>query len=64
MQAAIAEHINGKSEGHINWIMTLLKDYYDPMYRYQLSRKTERVVFQGNYLQVREYLQQQEKNTF
>ncbi|HWS39804.1 MAG TPA: tRNA 2-selenouridine(34) synthase MnmH [Arenimonas sp.] len=63
MQAAIAEHIKGNSEGHIDWIMTLLKDYYDPMYRYQLSRKTERVVFQGSYLQVREYLLQQEKST-
>jgi tRNA 2-selenouridine synthase len=62
MQLAINQHFKGNSEGHITWIRTLLKDYYDPMYQYQLSRKTDRVIFQGSYSQVLEYLQHHENS--
>ncbi len=34
--------------GHRDWITVLLKDYYDPMYDYQLRRKAERIVFRGD----------------
>jgi tRNA 2-selenouridine synthase len=26
----------------------LLEEYYDPMYRYQLEKKAEKIVFRGN----------------
>ena len=33
---------------HRLWITCLLKNYYDPMYDYQLNKKGQRVVFRGN----------------
>jgi tRNA 2-selenouridine synthase len=56
MNAAIAEHRHGRPEAHLAWITTLLKEYYDPMYQYQLGRKTERMIFKGSYAQVQDYL--------
>jgi tRNA 2-selenouridine synthase len=44
---AIEAHQRGNVSLHKNWIRVLLRDYYDPMYDYQLSRKRERVVFRG-----------------
>lgn len=62
MQSAIDQHSKGNSIGHLAWIGTLLKEYYDPMYQYQLSQKTDRVIFQGSYSQVQEFLQHHQKN--
>ena len=59
MQFAIAEHTLDRPEAHIAWITTLLKDYYDPMYQYQLGRKDDRVIFKGSYTQVQAFLLQQ-----
>lgn len=36
-------------EQHRVWIIALLKEYYDPMYDYQLSLKTDRVRLRGDY---------------
>lgn len=36
-------------EMHKKWIETLLVEYYDPMYEYQLSKKSSRVVFRGDH---------------
>jgi len=33
-----------------------LVDYYDPMYDYQISKKKQRIVFQGNSQDVLAYL--------
>ena len=33
---------------HRDWISYLLREYYDPMYDFQLERKAERVHFRGN----------------
>ena len=33
---------------HREWIMLLLQQYYDPMYAYQLQKKTARIVFRGS----------------
>ncbi|MBP6309902.1 MAG: tRNA 2-selenouridine(34) synthase MnmH [Arenimonas sp.] len=60
MQFAIAEHTLDRPEAHIAWITTLLKDYYDPMYQYQLGRKDDRVIFKGSYTQVQAFLLQQQ----
>lgn len=44
-------------EHHKNWIRVLLLEYYDPMYDYQLQRKTERVAFRGDRESILDYLQ-------
>ncbi len=41
---------------HRQWIETLLKAYYDPMYDYQLRQKKDQIVFSGNAGEVREFL--------
>ena len=38
---------SGRREDHLEWIASLLSNYYDPMYDYQLQQKTDRVVFEG-----------------
>jgi tRNA 2-selenouridine synthase len=47
MVDALERQMTGDLEGHRSWITTLLTDYYDPMYEYQLNRKTGRVRFTG-----------------
>jgi len=42
---------------HKTWIEMLLKQYYDPMYDFQLSKKNEHVAFRGEPDAVRHYLQ-------
>ena len=37
-------------------IESLLVDYYDPMYDYQISKKKQRIIFQGNLQDVLAYL--------
>lgn len=46
----------GGSDGHERWLVPLLREYYDPMYIYQLGRKAERIIFRGDYAAVRDYL--------
>lgn len=50
------QRISGNSDAHQQWLVPLLQHYYDPMYRYQLEKKTQRTIFRGNYAQVREFL--------
>jgi tRNA 2-selenouridine synthase len=42
---------------HRAWISYLLREYYDPMYDFQLQRKIHRVAFRGNAAAVTEFLQ-------
>ena len=57
VKAQLERAINESSESlHLDWIASLFKWYYDPMYEYQLSRKLNRVVFKGDASAVREYL--------
>jgi len=46
----------GDTSGHLGWIEYLLANYYDPMYTYQLNQKAERIVFQGDAAEIRDYL--------
>lgn len=46
----------GSSDGHLAWLAPLLEEYYDPMYRYQLSKKAGQIVFRGDYGQVESWL--------
>jgi tRNA 2-selenouridine synthase len=39
-------------DAHRRWIARLLADYYDPQYDYQLTAKSERVVFRGDAAEV------------
>lgn len=56
MQSALVSHQHGNSEQHMLWIRSLLKEYYDPMYQYQLSKKSDRIVFCSSYDDVEQYL--------
>ncbi len=47
---------NGDYEYHKNWIEFLLKEYYDPMYEYQLERKKEKIVFKGTEKEILKHL--------
>ena len=44
-------------EAHKDWILFLLQRYYDPMYDYQLSLKSQRVVIRGNATELKQWLQ-------
>jgi len=49
MQDALkAQKDSADVETHKVWISKLLSDYYDPMYDYQLSKKSERIIFKGD----------------
>jgi tRNA 2-selenouridine synthase len=63
VQAQQRQLAGGDRSGHRAWIEILLTEYYDPMYDYQISRKSERVVFRGGFEEVLAYLQDQERAT-
>ncbi|HEY9062802.1 MAG TPA: tRNA 2-selenouridine(34) synthase MnmH [Pseudobacteroides sp.] len=41
---------------HSNWIEILLKEYYDPMYRYQIETTGNKIMFRGSTKEVLEFL--------
>ncbi|WP_111496992.1 tRNA 2-selenouridine(34) synthase MnmH [Marinobacter bohaiensis] len=41
------QQAHGDPGGHDEWIQVLLRDYYDPMYDYQLSHKSGRIAVRG-----------------
>lgn len=48
LENALNQHENhGDTSGYSVFIEMLLRDYYDPMYDYQLSKKEQRVIFKG-----------------
>lgn len=54
--ALIAQQRTGGTEAHDAWLAPLLNDYYDPMYRYQLEKKADNVVFRGTWHDVAAWL--------
>lgn len=57
MRNAIQQQLNNNDSSlHKEWINRLLVDYYDPMYDYQLTKKTDRVIFQGNQTEIADFL--------
>jgi len=57
MDYAVNNHRqSGNPVDHKAWIHDLLVGYYDPMYDYQLSRKSDRVVFRGDRQAVLQFL--------
>ncbi len=61
-QALRLQRTQGNSDAHQQWLVPLLQHYYDPMYRYQLEKKTQRMIFRGNYAEVREFLMTYSQN--
>ena len=51
----------GQAEHHKAWIRELLEKYYDPMYDYQLDKKSHRVVFRGESDDVVDFLKREYK---
>ncbi len=41
---------------HLDWIESFLKDYYDPMYEYQLNQNKKDIMFNGTTKEVIDYL--------
>ncbi len=46
----------GELDKHKCWVELLLRDYYDPMYEYQLTKKENTVLFRGDRVSVLQYL--------
>lgn len=47
---------SGETDGHFAWLLPLLENYYDPMYRYQLEKKAAKICFRGDYHSVAAWL--------
>lgn len=57
LDAALVEQRNtGSTDAHLGWLVPLLEEYYDPMYRYQLEKKADKIVFRGTFEDVGEWL--------
>lgn len=64
LESAIARHRDhGDTSGHHAWIKTLLVDYYDPMYDYQIRNNADRVIFRGDAAAVADHLRQRADRT-
>ena len=56
MENALEKQIkNGDTSDHSSWIESLLINYYDPMYNYQLTKKSNSIVFRGSFDEVTEW---------
>ncbi|HEJ9738153.1 TPA: tRNA 2-selenouridine(34) synthase MnmH [Proteus mirabilis] len=53
--ALAAQKISANIEVHFSWLSPLLKEYYDPMYRYQLSKKQDKIIYTGSYEEVEQW---------
>ena len=57
MQQALSVHqSHNDTQSHLQWLAPLLNDYYDPMYTSQLAKRSENIVFRGNYEECHEFL--------
>ncbi|TVZ40468.1 tRNA 2-selenouridine synthase [Alteromonadaceae bacterium 2753L.S.0a.02] len=56
LEKALQAHRLGDNSLHLHWIEPLLRDYYDPMYNYQIEKKRDRVLFRGDPEAVLEFL--------
>ncbi len=58
MEAAIRQRLStGSLDGFVPVVNTLLVDYYDPMYDYQIEKKKSRICFNGSVREVLAYLE-------
>ncbi|MDB2386768.1 tRNA 2-selenouridine(34) synthase MnmH [Shewanella sp.] len=61
LQSAINDALSvqqsrGDTRCHLDWIEQLLKQYYDPMYQYQIDKKAERILFKGDHTAMHQWL--------
>ncbi|WP_037457727.1 tRNA 2-selenouridine(34) synthase MnmH [Shewanella sp. HN-41] len=57
MQRALTQQLHQNDTSlHLAWIAVLLHKYYDPMYQYQLQKKSERILFKGTHQAMHEWL--------
>jgi len=55
---AVDEQIrNGSLDAHKEWVAYLLREYYDPMYDYQIQKRSEQVAFRGSSKEILDYLE-------
>jgi len=47
---------SGSPDTHRTWVEYLLREYYDPMYDYQIQKRSDQIIFRGNYAEVLDYL--------
>lgn len=47
---------NGSFDRYKEWVDYLLREYYDPMYDYQIQKRSDKVVFRGGAVEVQEYI--------
>ena len=59
----ISQRKTGNLEKHKLWVASLLQDYYDPMYTYQMSNNSNKIIFKGNEKAVLEYIDYLNKST-
>lgn len=53
--ALAAQKMSANTEVHFSWLSPLLKEYYDPMYRYQLSKKQDKIIYTGSYEEIEQW---------
>ncbi|MBA8009202.1 tRNA 2-selenouridine(34) synthase MnmH [Klebsiella grimontii] len=57
-EALLEQQRSASTEAHFSWLVPLLNEYYDPMYRYQLGKKAEKIIFRGSWQDVAAWLAQ------
>lgn len=58
-EALAEQQRTASTDAHFAWLVPLLKEYYDPMYRYQLGKKAEKIIFRGTWHDVASWLEKQ-----
>ena len=56
MESAIQQQHSDDFTSHRYWLQAITADYYDPMYSYQLEKRSDRVIFKGNHQEVTQWL--------
>lgn len=54
--ALLVQQNQNDTSKHVDWINLLLEIYYDPMYQFQIEKKIDRVVFQGDRQAIHQWL--------
>ncbi|HFE4419354.1 tRNA 2-selenouridine(34) synthase MnmH [Klebsiella quasipneumoniae] len=56
-EALAQQQRTASTEAHFAWLVPLLEEYYDPMYRYQLGKKAGKIIFRGSWQEVAAWLE-------
>jgi tRNA 2-selenouridine synthase len=56
VEQALAVQQRDNFASHRHWLAALTRDYYDPMYRYQLERKRDKITYSGSPSEVLAFL--------